>query len=110
MAQSNMYAGVAGYVGRADQVGKVGVFSRQAGAETWAHPVSEHETYAVHVHPTDPNVVFRYQGWRVSQHRQGKIVPEDELSGGAADLVVFGRSAEPETDLRGRIADLDFPQ
>src|ERR1051326_5935010 len=58
MAQSNMYAGVAGYVGRADQVGHVGVFSRLAGAETWSHPISEHETYAVHVHPTDPNVVF----------------------------------------------------
>ncbi len=58
MAQSNIYAGVAGYVGRADQVGKVGVFSRAAGAESWTHPISEHETYAVHVHPTDPNVVF----------------------------------------------------
>ena len=52
MAKSNFYAGVAGYVGRADQVGKVGVFSRAAGAESWTQPVSEHETYAVHVHPT----------------------------------------------------------
>ncbi len=33
MAKSNLYAGVAGYVGRADQVGTIGVFSRQAGAE-----------------------------------------------------------------------------
>src|SRR5271168_2551457 len=58
MSQSNIYAGVAGYVGRADQVGKVGVFSRAAGSDMWTHPVSEHETYAVHVHPTDANVVF----------------------------------------------------
>ena len=58
MAKSNLYAGVAGYVGRADQVGKVGVFSRAAGAETWSQPISEHECYAVHVHPTDPKVVF----------------------------------------------------
>jgi photosystem II stability/assembly factor-like uncharacterized protein len=58
MAQSNIYAGVAGYVGRADQVGKVGVFSRAAGSDMWTHPISEHETYSVHVHPTDPTVVF----------------------------------------------------
>jgi photosystem II stability/assembly factor-like uncharacterized protein len=58
MSQSNIYAGVAGYVGRADQVGKVGVFSRAAGSDMWTHPVTEHETYAVHVHPTDANVVF----------------------------------------------------
>ena len=58
MAQSNIYAGVAGYVGRADQMGTVGVFTRAAGAESWTHPISEHETYAVHVHPTDPKIVF----------------------------------------------------
>ena len=40
------------------RLGKVGVFSRAGGPETWTHPISEHETYAVHVHPTDPNVVF----------------------------------------------------
>jgi len=58
MAQSNMYAAIAGYVGRAGQVGHVGVFSRQAGAESWTHPLSEHESYVVHVHPTDATVVF----------------------------------------------------
>jgi photosystem II stability/assembly factor-like uncharacterized protein len=57
MAESNLYAGVAGYVGRPDQRGIVGVFSRQAGSESWQHVV-EHETFAVNVHPTDPNVVF----------------------------------------------------
>jgi photosystem II stability/assembly factor-like uncharacterized protein len=56
--QSNLYAGVAGYVGRADQKGTVGVFRRAAGAETWEHVVTEHETFAVNVHPTDPDVVF----------------------------------------------------
>ena len=58
MAQSNIYAGIAGYVGRADQVGKVGVFARAAGADMWTQPISEHDTYVVHVHPTDANVVF----------------------------------------------------
>jgi photosystem II stability/assembly factor-like uncharacterized protein len=58
MAKSNIYAGVAGYVGRAGQVGTIGVFSRAAGSDTWTHHVKDHECYAVHVHPTDPNVVF----------------------------------------------------
>ena len=58
MAQSNIYAGVAGYVGRPGQEGQIGVFTRAAGAESWTHPITEHETYAVHVHPTDPSVVF----------------------------------------------------
>ena len=58
MAQSTIHAGIAGYVGRADQAGKVGVFTRAAGAETWTQPISEHETYAVHVHPTNSQVVF----------------------------------------------------
>jgi photosystem II stability/assembly factor-like uncharacterized protein len=58
MAQSNLYAGVAGYVGRAGQVGLVGVFSRQAGSDEWQHPIKEHEAWAVNVHPTNPDVVF----------------------------------------------------
>ncbi len=58
MAQSNLYAGVAGYVGNAGQKGLVGVFSRAAGAESWQHVVQDVETFAVHVHPTDSNVVF----------------------------------------------------
>jgi len=57
-SQSNLYAGVAGYVGRADQRGIVGVFSRPNGAESWSHVIKDHECWAVHVHPTDPNVVF----------------------------------------------------
>ncbi|HEX2940740.1 MAG TPA: hypothetical protein VHO91_06805 [Rhodopila sp.] len=55
---STVYAGVAGYVGRADQKGLVGVFTRAAGTGEWAHVLTEHEAFAVHVHPADPNVVF----------------------------------------------------
>lgn len=58
MAKSNLYAGVAGYVGRADQKGAIGVFSRQAGAERWEHVVKDVESFTVNVHPTDPNVVL----------------------------------------------------
>jgi hypothetical protein len=49
---------VAGYVGRAEQKGSIGVFSRQAGAERWEHALQDIETYTVNIHPTDPTVVF----------------------------------------------------
>ena len=57
-SQSNLYAGIAGYVGRAGQQGTVGVFSRLAGAESWSHVIKDHECWSVHIHPTDPSVVF----------------------------------------------------
>ena len=62
MAQSNIYAGVAGYVGRGDQIGKVGVFARAAGSDMWEHKIADHESHVVHVHPADPNVVFAGTG------------------------------------------------
>ena len=57
-AQTNVFAGVAGYVGRPDEKGKVGVFRRAAGADEWQHVLTHLETYTVLVHPADPNVVF----------------------------------------------------
>lgn len=57
-SKSNVYAGVAGYVGRAEQKGLVGVFRRPAEAAEWEHVLADRETYALSVHPTDPNVVF----------------------------------------------------
>ncbi len=57
-SKSNVYAGVAGYVGRAEQKGAVGVFVRPAETGRWQHVLSEHETYTVHVHPTNPDIVF----------------------------------------------------
>ena len=57
-SKSNVYAGVAGYVGRADQKGTVGVFTRPAESGRWEHVLTDHETYTVNIHPTDPNVVF----------------------------------------------------
>lgn len=58
MSKSNVYAGVAGYVGRADQKGTVGVFTRPAETGRWEHVLTDTETYTVNVHPTDPSVVF----------------------------------------------------
>lgn len=58
MATSNLYAGVAGYVGRPDQKGAVGVFRRAAGADAWEHVLPNLEAFAVHVHPKEPNIIF----------------------------------------------------
>lgn len=58
MAQSTIFAGVAGYVGRPEAVGKVGVFRRPAGNGTWEHVLPGLETYAVNIHPKDAKVVL----------------------------------------------------
>lgn len=57
-SKSNVYAGVAGYVGRADQQGTVGVFTRPAETGRWEHVLTDKEAYTVNIHPSDPNVVF----------------------------------------------------
>jgi photosystem II stability/assembly factor-like uncharacterized protein len=49
---------VAGNVANADQKGAVGVFARPAETGRWEHVLTEHETYTVNVHPTNPNMVF----------------------------------------------------
>jgi photosystem II stability/assembly factor-like uncharacterized protein len=58
MAQSTIFAGVAGYVGRPEAVGKVGVFRRPSGSSTWEHVLPELETFTVNVHPKDASVVL----------------------------------------------------
>ena len=59
MAQANVYASVAGTVGRsANDPGKVGVFRRPAETGAWEHVITEHSSNTVFVHPTDPNLVF----------------------------------------------------
>jgi photosystem II stability/assembly factor-like uncharacterized protein len=57
-AQSNIYAGVAGYVGRPHEKGSVGVFRRPAQGGEWQHVLTDLETHTVFVHPSDPEVVF----------------------------------------------------
>ena len=57
-AQSHIYAGVAGYVGRPSEKGAVGVFRRPASGGAWQHVLTDLETHTVFVHPTDPNVVL----------------------------------------------------
>ncbi len=56
-AQSSLYAGVAGYVGRPHEKGAVGVFRRPPGGD-WQNVLPNLETHAVLVHPADPAMVL----------------------------------------------------
>jgi photosystem II stability/assembly factor-like uncharacterized protein len=56
--QSHIFAGVAGYVGRPNEKGAVGVFRRAADGSEWQHVLNHLETQTVLVHPKDPNVVL----------------------------------------------------
>src|SRR5271165_7322057 len=47
MAQSHLYAGVAGYFGRQGQEGLVGVFRREVAGGDWQHAVKEVEAHTV---------------------------------------------------------------
>ena len=59
MAQSsNIFVGVAGYFGKPDHTGKVGVFRRPASGGDWRHVLGDVEAYTVFVHPADPNVIL----------------------------------------------------
>ena len=42
MAESYIFAGVAGYVGRPDATGAVGVFRRASSGGEWAHVFGDH--------------------------------------------------------------------
>ena len=57
--QSNVYVGVAGYFGKPDHPGKVGLFRRaiQGGSE-WEHVLSGLQVFTVYVHPKDPQIIF----------------------------------------------------
>jgi photosystem II stability/assembly factor-like uncharacterized protein len=55
---SNIYVGVAGYFGKPDHTGKVGVFKRAASGGEWQHALGNVEAYTVCVHPGDPKTVL----------------------------------------------------
>jgi photosystem II stability/assembly factor-like uncharacterized protein len=69
--QSFVFAGVAGYIGRPDAIGKVGVFRRAADTGAWRHVLPDLETYTVLVHPTIAGVVLAGTAdgvWRSVDH------------------------------------------
>lgn len=58
MAESHVYVGLAGYVGRPNEQGAVGVFRRPAKGGAWSHVLKDLETYCVHVHADAPGIVL----------------------------------------------------
>ena len=58
MAHSYIYVGVAGYFGRPDDAGAVGVFRRRADAGDWEHVLAAPEVHTVFVHPEEPDLVL----------------------------------------------------
>ena len=57
-SQTYVFAGLAGFVGRPDQVGKVGIFRRPAAGGDWTHVLPDIETHVVMVHPSSPDTVL----------------------------------------------------
>ncbi len=55
---SNIYAAVAGYFGKPDHTGKVGVFRHAADGGDWTHVLGSLQAFTVFVHPGDPETVF----------------------------------------------------
>ena len=55
---SNIYVGVAGYFGKPEQIGKVGIFQRAAKGGDWRHVLGNVEAFTVFVHPGNPETVF----------------------------------------------------
>lgn len=56
--QSNLYVGVAGYFGKPDHPGRVGVFRRPTAGGDWQHVLGAVQAYTVFVHPKNPETVF----------------------------------------------------
>ena len=70
-APSNIYAGVAGYVGRPEATGAVGVFRRAAAGGDWHHVLGSAECYTITVHPGDTDIVLAGTSdgvWRSTDH------------------------------------------
>ena len=55
---TNLYAALAGYVGRPDQTGRTGVFRRDAVGGEWQHVLADPEAFTVVVHPRQPALVL----------------------------------------------------
>jgi photosystem II stability/assembly factor-like uncharacterized protein len=68
---SYVLAGIAGYVGRPDEAGEVGVFRRASDGGEWEHVLRDVETHTITVHPQDANIVLAGTTdgvWRSTDH------------------------------------------
>lgn len=58
MSKSNIYVGVAGFIGRPNAKGSVGIFRCSESNNQWDHVFPEKETFTVYIHPNDPTHIF----------------------------------------------------
>ena len=49
MSGSNIYVSVAGFIGRPEATGAVGIFRRPVEGDQWEHVYQERETFTVYV-------------------------------------------------------------
>lgn len=69
--QANIYVGVAGYFGKPDHIGRVGIFRRGTAGGDWQHVLGTVQAFTVFVHPADPQTVFagtKDGVWRSTDH------------------------------------------
>ena len=86
---TNLYVALAGYVGRPDQTGRIGVFRRDAVGGEWQHVLPDLEALTVFVHPVTRARAGRNGGRRVAQRGPRRDVRARGFPGqGQADLVV----------------------
>ena len=58
MSGSNIYVSVAGFIGRPEATGAVGIFRRPVEGNQWEHVYQERETFTVYVHPYNSEYIF----------------------------------------------------
>ena len=108
----NIYVGVAGYFGKPDHPGKVGVFRRAAKGGDWQHVLGTVEAYTVFVHPKDPETVFAGTNdgvWR-STDRGATFQRTDFPDAKKQVWSLHGRHPRSQADLRRRLADRRLSQ
>ena len=74
MSESNIYVSVAGFIGRSEATGAVGIFRRPVEGDQWEHVYKERETFTVYVHPN--NSEYIYTDGNHLYKESGKIVTE----------------------------------
>ena len=55
---THLFAGLAGYVGRPEEEGAVGVFRKSITEGTWQHVLDFRDAHVVYVHPNYANYIF----------------------------------------------------
>ena len=55
---THLFVGLAGYIGRPEEEGAVGVFRKSITEGTWQHVLDCNDAHVVYVHPNSANYIF----------------------------------------------------